>query len=815
MALGGLLVENKFILRRPESILENDLPPRHEIVVRINLSTIQQELYEKFVLRLSNESSMRAFSLLSMLADHPCVPRETLIKQGQMSDRDFADKMWILAPYEEMKSSVSDWKQGFLSSKMQVLSTIIQESKRIGDRVVVFSRWSLSLSLIEEYLIGWGCSFSRIDGDVSLEARVDIIERFQLAVDIDVLLVSTLCGEGINLSAANRVVILEPGWNPSHDYQAALRVHRYGQSKPVFIYRLVCNETIDTCAFVRQMGKVELSKWAVDGVQTFSTICEDPSWKRYLSKPEMLVGDLSVNLSATCANDSISLLLLDRFGLNKAMQAAGCITAMNEEKFLFVSDWNQDLSLVNALLEDFGVAENAVEISQLSQDPKWENNEQQNVKIDQAKIYEKFVNTESQIGEYQDIKSSLYIPSPLSESSQPREKNVKELLQRFGTNLGKVSRRQRSMTSQGEMNVSRTRGSAIFVDQEYCLDDFSHAEPAPEGPQIPPLSLNHHVPAVNKRKRDGLENDFNPKRACVTENVKLKDSPRFLVANPGPLAHSAGEQRRGSIQEPNGVKQVVKGVLKADNLTGDVPLIHGQPEMALDNQNLNDEALQSSSRFVRKPKLNHSRDGKSDLRFSSKGGVWTKCSPEISYPRNSRCHDPQREHSRFIACDRRDHSEEAIVGKHQISSESRDWKSDVHRGCSRRVESHDWNPKQQGLSRDWRPNPCRDLSQEVPVRFRGLQDRNLGQEQDSAREKPWAFHLLSEDPIFREHLSRYREPSEEGGSHKHDFESRMTRIDYRDQRTRHYSRNEARKKCWFYAHGKCVFGDRCKNEHVG
>ena len=145
------------------------------------------------------------------------------------------------------------------SGKMVVLMSLILESKKAGDQVVVFSRWLHCLTFVEEMIerfnnvhaSGDGKTISlcmngvpsrqcascilldstrrirvlRFDGRTTLCERNSLISDFvQQSSTADVMLISTLCGEGISLVSANRVVILDVNWNPSHDQQAALRV---------------------------------------------------------------------------------------------------------------------------------------------------------------------------------------------------------------------------------------------------------------------------------------------------------------------------------------------------------------------------------------------------------------------------------------------------------------------------------------------------------------------------------------------------------------------------------------------------------------
>jgi hypothetical protein len=279
-------------------------------------------------------------------------------QQTQLGD--INDKAWIFEAYAEVTSDPEfDWQHEQLGPKMLILRTLLIGSKRCGDKVIVFSKWSQCLSLLESYMKKWNFSCGRIDGELSLDARQEVIDQFQTNKELHVLLISTFCGEGINLTAGNRVVIFEPGWNPSSDYQAALRAHRYGQTKPVFIYRLVCNETVDACVFVRQLSKVELSKWAVDNLKTFSSVCEDPTWKKYLSKPEMLKMDAQVDLSKVAKEDSINVSLVKLFGVAKG-GSRGFITTITEERFLFSTDsdaYSYDSSINHEISDLQGEAE--------------------------------------------------------------------------------------------------------------------------------------------------------------------------------------------------------------------------------------------------------------------------------------------------------------------------------------------------------------------------------------------------------------------------------------------------------------------------
>ncbi|DAZ97924.1 TPA: hypothetical protein N0F65_007265 [Lagenidium giganteum] len=108
--------------------------------------------------------------------------------------------------------------------------------------------------------------FLQIDGNTSGSKRMEYIERFSSSDNrVKLLLVSTRAGaEGINLHAANRLVLFDVSWNPSNDHQSMCRSHRIGQSKVVHVYRLVSTGTMERMIYEQQMKKVDLSTNVVD-----------------------------------------------------------------------------------------------------------------------------------------------------------------------------------------------------------------------------------------------------------------------------------------------------------------------------------------------------------------------------------------------------------------------------------------------------------------------------------------------------------------------------------------------------------------------
>ena len=138
-----------------------------------------------------------------------------------------------------------------LGSKMVLLMDILKECYLIGDKVLVFSQSLLSLDLIETFLQhantdltfgSWlhGKDYYRMDGSTAPDIRKRWCSYFNNKKnnDMRLFLISTKAGGlGINLVAANRVIIFDASWNPAHDVQSIFRVYRFGQEKPVYIYR--------------------------------------------------------------------------------------------------------------------------------------------------------------------------------------------------------------------------------------------------------------------------------------------------------------------------------------------------------------------------------------------------------------------------------------------------------------------------------------------------------------------------------------------------------------------------------------------------
>ena len=130
------------------------------------------------------------------------------------------------------------------SAKLEVLEDLLGEIVAEGHRVLVFSQFVQSLKAIAAAMDARGMRHEYLDG--STRNRQDVIDRFQADASVPLFLLSLKAGGlGINLTAADYVVLFDPWWNPAVERQAVDRSHRIGQQKPVFVYRLVTRDSIE------------------------------------------------------------------------------------------------------------------------------------------------------------------------------------------------------------------------------------------------------------------------------------------------------------------------------------------------------------------------------------------------------------------------------------------------------------------------------------------------------------------------------------------------------------------------------------------
>ncbi|XP_030375957.1 transcriptional regulator ATRX homolog [Scaptodrosophila lebanonensis] len=200
------------------------------------------------------------------------------------------------------KDDPSEWWKPFVeekelnninhSPKLLILMRLLQQCEAIGDKLLVFSQSLQSLDVIEHFLSlvdsntkGYeyegdvcnckGCwspgeDYFRLDGSCSVEQREAMCKKFNNPTNLRarLFLISTRAGGlGINLVAANRVVIFDVSWNPSHDTQSIFRVYRFGQVKPCYIYRLIAMGTMEQKVYDRQVAKQATAKRVIDEQQ--------------------------------------------------------------------------------------------------------------------------------------------------------------------------------------------------------------------------------------------------------------------------------------------------------------------------------------------------------------------------------------------------------------------------------------------------------------------------------------------------------------------------------------------------------------------
>jgi SNF2 family DNA or RNA helicase len=129
------------------------------------------------------------------------------------------------------------------SAKLELLMTLLPEMLEEGRKVLLFSQFTSMLALIEEELIANHIVYAKLTGQT--KNRDEVIAHFQEG-DAKVFLISLKAGgTGLNLTAADTVIHYDPWWNPAAEQQATDRAYRIGQDKPVFVYKLITEDTVE------------------------------------------------------------------------------------------------------------------------------------------------------------------------------------------------------------------------------------------------------------------------------------------------------------------------------------------------------------------------------------------------------------------------------------------------------------------------------------------------------------------------------------------------------------------------------------------
>jgi len=193
---------------------------------------------------------------------------------------------------------------------------LLKQAVAAGEKTLLFSHSLPMLNLLERVLAatpsprggggGWLAStdYYRLDGATREEEREQMVNAFNRLEHLRLFLISTRAGGvGLNLASASRVIIFDANWNPSHDQQAVYRVYRYGQTRPVYVYRLIA-EGFEECMYKQQVVKLQLAGRVVDEQSIESVFSEHElkAWRHPL--PPAADAPLEVAVLASLPADS-------------------------------------------------------------------------------------------------------------------------------------------------------------------------------------------------------------------------------------------------------------------------------------------------------------------------------------------------------------------------------------------------------------------------------------------------------------------------------------------------------------------------------
>ncbi|MEA1969061.1 MAG: DEAD/DEAH box helicase [Thermodesulfobacteriota bacterium] len=244
-----------FILRRMKTQVLKELPEKTEITLQVEMSRDESILYEaqrlKAIENIENANDKPGQKHLRILAE--------LTKLRQLCCNPA-----LVLPDASIQSS-----------KLKVFGDMVEELLENNHKALVFSQFVGHLSILRKLLDGKKISYQYLDGSTPVKERQKRIKAFQSGTG-DLFLISLKAGGfGLNLTAADYVIHMDPWWNPAVEDQASDRAHRIGQTRPVTVYRLVVKDSIEEQILNLHKEKRDLAQTLLTGSDMAGKICAE------------------------------------------------------------------------------------------------------------------------------------------------------------------------------------------------------------------------------------------------------------------------------------------------------------------------------------------------------------------------------------------------------------------------------------------------------------------------------------------------------------------------------------------------------------
>lgn len=239
------------LLRRTKNQVVKELPPKTELLHLVNFKPAQRDVYE--TLRALMNQKVQETIAEQGLQKSKMLVLEALLKLRQVCCHP------QLLDLPQAPESLESAKTRFLIDEL--LPTLMEQ----GRRILLFSQFTTLLQLLEKEIQSAGIPYVTLTGKDKAEAREKSIQSFKRG-DVALFLISLKAGGvGLNLTEADTIIHYDPWWNPAVEQQATDRAHRIGQTQPVFIHKLICQDSIEERIVELQRTKQNTLQQLLDG----------------------------------------------------------------------------------------------------------------------------------------------------------------------------------------------------------------------------------------------------------------------------------------------------------------------------------------------------------------------------------------------------------------------------------------------------------------------------------------------------------------------------------------------------------------------